>query len=41
MSVRGGWRLSSEFVLRIVNSVGQGNSKFFKEKSGNFKHFGL
>ena len=41
MSVRGGWRPSSEFVLRIVNSVSQENSKFFKEKSGNFKHFGL
>ena len=33
MSVRGGFR--------IVNSVGRGNSTFFKEKSGNLKNVGL
>ena len=41
MSVRGGWRPLSEFVFRIVNSVGQRNSTFFKKNSGNFKNFGL
>ena len=44
MSVRGGWRPLSEFVFRIiqfVNSVGQGNSTFFKKNSGNLKNFGL
>jgi len=31
----------SEAICEIVNSVGQGNFTFVREKSGNFKHLWL
>ena len=41
MAVRGGWRPLSGLICEIVNSVGQGNFTFVREKSGNFKHLWL
>ena len=34
MAVRGGWRPLSGLICEIVNSVGQGNFTFVREKSG-------
>ena len=34
MAVRGGWRPLSGLICEIVNSVGQGNFAFVREKSG-------
>ena len=34
MAVRGGWRPLSGLIFEIVNSVGQGNFTFVREKSG-------
>ena len=33
MAVRGGWRPLSGLICEIVNSVGQGNFTFVREKS--------
>ena len=33
MAVRGGWRPLSGLISEIVNSVGQGNFTFVREKS--------
>ena len=41
MAVRGAWRPLSGLICEIVNSVGQGNFTFVREKSGNFKHLWL
>ena len=41
MAVRGGWRPLSGLICEIVNSVGQGNFTFVREKSANFKHLWL
>ena len=41
IAVRGGWRPLSGLICEIVNSVGQGNFTFVREKSGNFKHLWL
>ena len=41
MAVRGVWRPLSGLICEIVNSVGQGNFTFVREKSGNFKHLWL
>ena len=41
MAVMGGWRPLSGLICEIVNSVGQGNFTFVREKSGNFKHLWL
>ena len=41
MAMRGGWRPLSGLICEIVNSVGQGNFTFVREKSGNFKHLWL
>ena len=41
MAARGGWRPLSGLICEIVNSVGQGNFTFVREKSGNFKHLWL
>ena len=40
-AVRGGWMPLSGLICEIVNSVGQGNFTFVREKSGNFKHLWL
>ena len=37
MAVRGGWRPLSALMCEIVNSVGQGNFPFVREKSGILK----
>ena len=34
MAARGGWRPLSGLICEIVNSVGQGNFTFVREKSG-------
>jgi len=41
MAARGSWRPLSGLICEIVNSVGQGNFTFVREKSGNFKHLWL